>query len=206
MHRWQRLRRWLQKVARQIEALFAKSTAASLSLMKHRYSIVCQEESHMQALGASLALCLPVGALLTLQGELGAGKSVLARAIIHALGFSGRVKSPTYTLLETYTLKSPQTDINSVAHFDLYRIADPQELYYLGFDDVLAGHDLVMIEWPQRATGLLPDESIAITITYGVESMHNQAGVADSALEVNLLRQVNIESNQLLDISTMPHG
>jgi len=120
----------------------------------------------MRALGKQLAGVLGKGTLVNLAGELGAGKSVLARAIIHAAGYQGRVKSPTYTLLETYVVEHPKTALARIAHLDLYRLAGPDELNYLGFDDVLDECDLVMIEWPERAADLLPEASVQISIQY----------------------------------------
>lgn len=120
----------------------------------------------MQLFGRQLAGALTNGTLLTLQGELGAGKSVLARAIIHAAGYVGRVKSPTYTLIETYTIDPPLSGLAQIAHLDLYRLADPDELNYLGFDEVLDSHDLVIIEWAERAGDLLPTADVRILIDY----------------------------------------
>lgn len=120
----------------------------------------------MQALGAELQLQIRPGSLVTLRGELGAGKSVLARAIIHASGFKGRVKSPTYTLVETYCVSDAPTAIASIAHLDLYRLVDPEELHFLGFDDVLADNQLVLIEWPERADDALPEAQMDIVINY----------------------------------------
>jgi tRNA threonylcarbamoyladenosine biosynthesis protein TsaE len=119
------------------------------------------DEAAMRSLGKMLAALLPTPAIVTLSGELGAGKSVLARAIIHSLGYSGAVKSPTYTLVETYS-----TATHSIAHMDLYRLADPDELNYIGFDDVLSQHDLILIEWPEQAGDLLPAADLAVTIDY----------------------------------------
>jgi len=129
-------------------------------------TVICADEPAMRALGKQLAGVLGKGTLVNLAGELGVGKSVLARAIIHAAGYQGRVKSPTYTLLEIYVVEHPQTALERIAHLDLYRLADPDELNYLGFDDVLDECDLVMIEWPERAADLLPEASVQISIQY----------------------------------------
>ncbi len=128
------------------------------------------DEAAMQLLGGELARCVAKGSLWTLSGELGAGKSVLVRAVIHALGYEGRVKSPTYTLIESYDVTG-QADgrINSIAHLDLYRLQDPAELDYLGFDDVINDHDLVMIEWPEQGGGRVPRPDLHISITYAAE-------------------------------------
>lgn len=115
----------------------------------------------MTALGKSLASQLVKPCIMTLVGDLGTGKSVLARAIIRALGHVGAVKSPTYTLVETYEL-----DAWHIAHLDLYRLSDPEELHYLGFDDIVANSDLLIIEWPDKGAGLLPKPTLTVTIEY----------------------------------------
>ena len=124
-------------------------------------------EASMQSLGEELARCVPKGSLWTLSGELGAGKSVLVRSVIHALGYVGRVKSPTYTLVESYDV-SGQADgrIDNIAHLDLYRLLDCAELDFLGFDDVIRDHDLVMIEWPEQGGDRVPCPDLHIRITY----------------------------------------
>ena len=134
--------------------------------MNFGFSAVCADEDAMRQLGFALSQQLLPGTLLFLSGELGAGKSFLARAIIHAAGYEGRVKSPTYTLIETYDIKTPAAAIAHVAHLDLYRLSDPDELYHLGFDDVLGQHDLVMIEWPEKAIDQLPVATVEIIIDY----------------------------------------
>ncbi len=113
----------------------------------------------MEAFGAKLAEVADKGALVTLSGNLGAGKTTLTRGFIHAVGHTGAVKSPTYTLVEPY-------DINgrNIMHFDLYRLSDPEELEYLGFRDYLDGTSLCLIEWPEKANGFLPEPDLAISI------------------------------------------
>ncbi len=114
------------------------------------------------ALGAALAKGLPAnaaGAMLTLKGDLGAGKTALARAFLAALGHTGPVPSPTYTLVEPYdVLEYP------VYHIDLYRIASGDELDFLGWDDLREG--LVLVEWPERAPELTAAADIAVELTY----------------------------------------
>ena len=128
------------------------------------------DEAAMQALGGELAGYVPRGSLWTLSGELGAGKSVLVRSVIHALGYEGRVKSPTYSLIESYEVPG-QADgrISNIAHLDLYRLQDPAELDYLGFDDVIRDHDLVMIEWPEQGGARVPRPDLHMSITYAAE-------------------------------------
>lgn len=132
-------------------------------------ALVIRDEAAMQALGSRLAGCLPSGCLVTLSGELGAGKSVLVRAIIHALGHVGRVRSPTYTLIETYDLSTADSRLPSVAHLDLYRLNDPDELEYLGFDEVLQQHALVLIEWPDKGGERVPVADVHLDLHYAGE-------------------------------------
>lgn len=141
--------------------------------MNKTNQLLCPDEEAMRALGAQLVASLSTATcqkstLITLSGELGAGKSVLARAMIHAAGYSGHVKSPTYTLLETYEIERPVGSITRIAHMDLYRLADPEELHFLGFDDVLRHYDLVLIEWPDKAGALLPEIDLQISIEYAL--------------------------------------
>lgn len=128
-----------------------------------------EDEAAMQSLGRELAELLPAGTLVSLSGELGAGKSVLVRSIIHTLGYTGRVKSPTYTLIETYEAPAPSGDIVHIAHLDLYRLEDPAELDYLGFDDVLTDHQLVLIEWPEKGGDRVPRPDLQVSITYAAD-------------------------------------
>jgi tRNA threonylcarbamoyladenosine biosynthesis protein TsaE len=104
-----------------------------------------------EALGRALATTLPDQAVVYLEGDLGAGKTTLARALLQTLGVRGAVRSPTYTLIERYATAS-----GDVAHLDLYRIADPEELFFLGLDDLAASVRLWLIEWPERGRGALP--------------------------------------------------
>ncbi len=97
--------------------------------------------------------------LVYLIGELGAGKTTLARGVLQALGHSGVVKSPTYTLLEPYRIGA-----QDAFHFDLYRVNDPEELSFIGFDEIIDGPGLKLIEWPERATGWLPEPTVEVTL------------------------------------------
>ncbi len=120
------------------------------------------DEAATITLGRRCAKALPddvSGWTLLLSGDLGSGKSTLARALIGALGHSGPVPSPTYTLVEPYTLER-----GTVYHVDLYRVADPGELYFLGFDDLDTG--LRLVEWPDRAPGLDDTADLSIELDY----------------------------------------
>lgn len=122
------------------------------------------ELSGTEKLGAELAAVLGPAAgtgpvLVTFTGPLGAGKTTLVRAIIHALGFEGPVLSPTYTLHEPYEV--PGLEIH---HLDLYRLQDPEELEFIGARDILDRAGLCLVEWPERGTGVLPDPDMEVRI------------------------------------------
>ncbi len=118
-------------------------------------------EALQEALGGLLASVCPVPCIIFLQGDLGAGKTTLARGFLHGLGYQGNVKSPTYTLLEPYELQ----DFNCY-HFDLYRLADADELEYLGVQDLLDGQAVLLVEWPERGEGFLPEADLVIEIQH----------------------------------------
>lgn len=95
--------------------------------------------------------------LIYLRGELGAGKTTLVRALLNALGYQGRVKSPTYTLLEQYEVAGLH-----LRHFDLYRFRDASEWESAGFDDEFDGQNICLVEWPEQAAALLPPADVEI--------------------------------------------
>ena len=111
------------------------------------------------ALGARLAVGLQPGDLVALAGDLGAGKTTLARGILTELGITGPMPSPTFTLVQTY-----EAARLVVRHYDLYRLEDPRELLELGLDEALE-EGAVLVEWPERAGGLLPDDALTVSLT-----------------------------------------
>jgi len=146
-------------------------------------SIRIESEAETLALAKQFARQLverkPTGATVFLRGDLGAGKSTFARALIGELGYSGAVRSPTYTLVERYP-----TQPLTCCHFDLYRLADPEELEFIGARDDLAEANYCLIEWPEKGDGWLekPDIEIVISMNY----------IKKGAQVVKIARQINI--------------
>ncbi len=117
-------------------------------------------EEAMLALGARIANVLAPGAVITLSGPLGAGKTTLVRGIVRARGHVGAVRSPTYALVETYALAGL-----TLHHFDFYRLADPSELEEMGLRDYLAADAACLIEWPERGGDASPPADLRIGIS-----------------------------------------
>ncbi|NII52996.1 tRNA (adenosine(37)-N6)-threonylcarbamoyltransferase complex ATPase subunit type 1 TsaE [Luteibacter sp. SG786] len=115
------------------------------------------DEAATITLGQQLASLLQGGLVVYLHGDLGAGKTTFARAFLRALGVGERVKSPTYSLIEGYDLEGRRA-----FHLDLYRIADPGELEWLGLDSLAEPGAIVLVEWPERGTGALPPVDLEI--------------------------------------------
>jgi tRNA threonylcarbamoyladenosine biosynthesis protein TsaE len=115
---------------------------------------------------------------ISLEGDLGAGKTTFARHLIQALGYEGKVKSPTYTLCEPYLLQSNQQAL-TVHHFDLYRMRDPLEWQEAGFVEHFDVPGFCLIEWPEKAEGTLPAFDIQISLQTGVEE--NERAIAINA-------------------------
>ncbi len=125
------------------------------------------DEAATENLGRALAAVCPVQCLIFLSGDLGAGKTTLSRGFLRGLGYTGRVKSPTYTLVEPYEIRSEgEQPVRQVYHFDLYRLADPEELAYMGAEDCFAAEAVSLVEWPQQGEGMLPLADINILLRY----------------------------------------
>lgn len=142
--------------------------------------IILEDEAATLMLGRDLAGLGLTSELVFLQGELGAGKTTVVRGFLRALGHEGVVKSPTYTLLETYELARPGPGALApmhVYHFDFYRIVDPRELGYMGIDELVSAPAVKLVEWPANAGDRLPMPDIDVRLT--VTGFRRRADIAD---------------------------
>lgn len=118
------------------------------------------DEAATLAVGEAFAHGIGPGLVVYLRGDLGAGKTTLARGILRGLGYAGRVRSPTYTLVELYELSRL-----NLHHFDFYRFHDPREWIDAGFRESFNGRNVSLIEWPEKAAGSVPPADVEITLT-----------------------------------------
>lgn len=119
------------------------------------------DENAMGAIAARMAPAGRAGGIVYLEGDLGAGKTSFARALLKAMGAGERIKSPTYSLIESYRIERADAH-----HLDLYRIADAGELEWLGLADLWTPDALVLIEWPERGRGALPPPDLLLRIAH----------------------------------------
>jgi tRNA threonylcarbamoyladenosine biosynthesis protein TsaE len=126
---------------------------------KTKFTLHLEDETATLALGTRIADVLTPGLTIWLYGDLGAGKTTLSRGLLRGLGFEGKVKSPTYTLVEPYVISGL-----NLYHFDLYRFVDPEEWDSAGFREFFNPHAVCLVEWPEKAAGLLPAPDIEIRL------------------------------------------
>lgn len=131
--------------------------------MQH-FTAHLHDEEGTAALGAALARALAPGLAIHLHGDLGAGKTALTRALLHAAGHTGTVKSPTYTLSEPYSIALGGRAV-SVIHYDLYRMASAEEFLDAGFREDFNGDNICIVEWPEKAEGVLPPPDLNVVLT-----------------------------------------
>jgi len=121
------------------------------------------DEDATRALGGALARALQPGLVIYLHGDLGAGKTALTRALLHAAGHQGAVKSPTYTLSEPYRIRLGGEPVELI-HYDLYRMSSPEEFLDAGFREDFNGHNICIVEWPEKGEPVLPPPDVNVLL------------------------------------------
>lgn len=130
-------------------------------------SKIIENETEMLAFAAQVAKQCRAPQIIFLRGNLGAGKTTLTRGMLNAWGYQGKVKSPTFTLVESYDF--PNFKVN---HFDLYRVNDPEELELIGIRDYFTDDAICILEWPEKAGNLLPKPDLDINIEIHDQQRH----------------------------------
>ena len=117
-----------------------------------------------QRFAVCLGQLLQPGIIIFLKGQLGAGKTTLVRSLLHSLGYDGLVKSPTFTVVESYEVRLNYGAVVPFFHFDLYRLNSPSELFEMGFEDYLSQQSILCIEWPEKAESTLPVADLQLSM------------------------------------------
>jgi tRNA threonylcarbamoyladenosine biosynthesis protein TsaE len=150
-------------------------------------NLLWPDEAATQLFAAALARQPALGnAIVELRGDLGAGKTTLVRHLLRALGVQGRVKSPTYAVVEPYEL----ANLN-IWHFDFYRFQDPREWTDAGFRDIFSSPGLKLAEWPEKAAGFMPPADLVIELQVVDEDARRVSLTAQSAIGLALLKAAN---------------
>ncbi|HEX3603163.1 MAG TPA: tRNA (adenosine(37)-N6)-threonylcarbamoyltransferase complex ATPase subunit type 1 TsaE [Steroidobacteraceae bacterium] len=153
-----------------------------------------------EALGVALAGTFPAaraGAVVHLRGELGSGKTTCARSMLHALGVTAAVRSPTYTLVDTYSVAGL-----TCVHVDLYRLQTQSEVDELGLRDLLGPDNLMLIEWPEKGGRAVPPADLTIQLTYAGEARAAQL-IGGSAMGAAWLSKLGIDTSLRAYVSNL---
>ena len=152
-------------------------------------NIAWQHELDTAAFAQALSRHPVIGqALIELQGDLGSGKTTFVRHLLHALGVQGRIKSPTYAVVESYTLEAPAANSGlNIWHFDFYRFNDPREWEEAGFRDIFASPGLKLVEWPEKAGDHLPQPDLVLAIEVLADESRTVQLTAHTAIGAELL-------------------
>lgn len=158
--------------------------------MSDELELALADEAATDRFAQALAASLPAGFFfIALEGGLGAGKTHTVRSLLRALGETGAVRSPTYTLLEDY-----RTPSRRLVHMDLYRLADPEELEFLGLRELLGQDLLLCVEWPRRGAGLLPPEDLCLQLSLAGDTARHLRLRAGSARGLACLQALDLSS------------
>lgn len=160
--------------------------------MENDFTRELENEAATIAFGTAMAKGIEPGLVIYLHGDLGAGKTTFVRGLLQGLGYAGRVKSPTYTLMEPYDMPGRQSA--TLYHFDLYRFNDEEEWEAAGFRDHFNPESVCLIEWPEKAASILPVPDIALhfIIKPHGRSIHVSA---QSARGVQCMQQMNLKQD-----------
>ena len=142
----------------------------------------------MENFGRTLANACQNRSILYLCGDLGVGKTTLVRGFLDGLGYTGLVKSPTYTIVEPYSLNG-----RVIYHFDFYRLGDPEELEYMGIRDYLENDTICLIEWPEKGRDFAPPPDVQISISYNATARFLDLQ-ADTETGKTILNQIELKS------------